>query len=98
MIGISERDNVEVPRVEPGHIHGEVVGLRAAVDEVDALQGLGQSLGQAFGVLMNFRLKKTDCSGSGILDPRWVLVTSMGASQLSGGWVGGTNPSNWCEV
>ena len=57
MIGISERDDVEVARVEPGHVHGEVVGLRAAVDEVDALQWLRQSLGQAFGVLVNFRLK-----------------------------------------
>ena len=57
MIGISERDDVEVARVEPGHVHGEVVGLRAAVDEVDALQGLRQSLGQAFGVLVDFRLK-----------------------------------------
>ena len=60
MIGISERDDVEVARVEPGHVHGEVVGLRAAVDEVDALEGLRQSLGQAFSVLVNFRLKKPD--------------------------------------
>ena len=69
MVGISERDDVEVARVEPGHVHGEVVGLRAAVDEVDALEGLRQSLGQAFSVLVNFRLKTPDCFSSGILDP-----------------------------
>ena len=56
VIAVPEWDDVEVSGVEPGHVHGEVVGLGAAVDEVDALQRLGQSLRQTLGVFVDFRL------------------------------------------
>src|SRR6266542_404658 len=34
MIRIANRDHIAVPGVEPGHLHGEIVCLAAAVDEV----------------------------------------------------------------
>ena len=58
VVAVPEWDDVEVSRVEPGHVHRQVVGLGAAVDEVDAFQGVGQQVRQTFGVFMNFWLQQ----------------------------------------
>ena len=39
--------------VEACHHHGHVIGLRPAVDEVDALERLGEPLGEALCVLVD---------------------------------------------
>ena len=53
VVGVPEGQHVEVARVLPGHHHGHVVGLGPAVDEVDALQGVGQGGCQLLCIFMN---------------------------------------------
>lgn len=60
VIAVSKWHDVKVPGVEPGHVHCHVVGLRPAVDKVDATQRLRQQLSQAFRVLVNLGLKEQD--------------------------------------
>ena len=42
-----------IPCVEARHHHGHVIGLRPAVDEVDALERLGEPFGETLGVLVD---------------------------------------------
>lgn len=53
VVGVPERPEIKVAGVEPGHVHGEIVGLGAAVDEVDVLERLGEEGGQPLGVLVD---------------------------------------------
>ena len=48
-----EGQHVKVARVLPGHHHGHVVGLGAAVDKVDALEWLRERGCQLLGVLVD---------------------------------------------
>ncbi len=60
MVAVSKGDDVEVARVEPGHVHRQVVGLGPAVDKVDAFQGVGQQCRQSFSIFVDFRLQRNN--------------------------------------
>ena len=53
VVGVAEGEELVVAGVEARHHHGHVVGLGPAVHEVDALERLGQLLGEALGVLVD---------------------------------------------
>ena len=54
-----------VAGVESGHEDGEVVGFRSGVDEVDAVEGIGEGGGEGFGVFDDGGVK---VAGGGVLD------------------------------
>ena len=60
MVRISERDDVMVSRVQPGHRGSHVVGLRAAVHEIHVVQGLGEGGSQSLSVFMDLDTYDTD--------------------------------------
>ena len=53
MIRVSEGPEVKVSCVEPGHVHGEVVGLGTAVDEVDVVERLREERRESLRVLVD---------------------------------------------
>lgn len=53
VVGVPEGDKVVIAGVEPGEVHGQVVGLTAAVDEVDNRQRVREGLHQLDGVLVD---------------------------------------------
>ena len=74
MVGISECDDVIVPCVEPGHVHCEVVGLRARVHKEHIIQRLRKGCRKPLSVLVDLGV---EVDGSGVPQGVYLALQSL---------------------